>query len=82
MSIVPAELEVTDVRSDVAPASARTAVHATPGLVADPRPSLEHPYEIGLSAELVDVISRWMREPRWKRWIEPAPLPGYRRHLD
>jgi hypothetical protein len=67
MSIVPAEPEATDVHPDVAP---------------EPRPSIEYPYEARLSAELVEVIARWMREPRWKRWIDPAPLPGYRRHLD
>jgi hypothetical protein len=50
--------------------------------VAVPRPSLEHPYEARLSVELVGVLARWMREPRWKRWVDPAPLPGYRRHLD
>lgn len=66
MSVVPAEQEAADVHPDVA---------------SEPRPSFEYPYEGRLSAELVEVIAHWMRDPR-KRWIDPAPLPGYRRHLD
>jgi hypothetical protein len=67
MSIVPAEKHVEPVTTELA---------------SGPRHSTEHPYDVRLSAELVEVIARWMHQPRWKRWIEPAPLPAYRRHLD
>lgn len=80
MSIVPVEVAATDVRSDVAPDSFRIVEPATTELVAGPRPAFEHPHEVRLSAELVEVIAIWMQNPRWKRWI--APQPEYRRHLD
>jgi hypothetical protein len=82
MSIVSAEPATTDVRSDIAPDFPWTAEPATTELAARPRPAFGHPHEIRLSAELVEVIAAWIQNPRWKRWIAPAPLPGYRRYLD
>jgi len=79
MSNVLVEVATTDTRSDVAPAIIRLAVPAVTEPVVGPRHAFGDPFEMRLSAELVEVLSQWLhREHRRQLW---RSHPEYRRSL-